>query len=257
MTPDKAWILGVLYGDAHHDVKNGRLILESGYKRTDWEFLTLWRQKLEKVYGIKCTEWRRGGRVTGYLLTSRAASNDIIKYLPSSGTYTWHVPKAIIEGSNEIQQEFLRAFFDSEAFIDKTGITVKSVNEEGLRDILQLLSTQGITSKVTGPHYEYQKKCPTCGKRMSMGRTFCGFCGSKRLKKVLRKFYLLRIGGYRNVITYAEKVGFNLTRKKKALRVLVKRKRRFIIDPNWRKAEILRAIAEGAKSCMEIAEKPI
>jgi transposase-like protein/predicted transcriptional regulator len=255
LTLDKAWILGVLCGDAHHDIKNGRLILESGNKRTDWEFLTLWRRKLEKIYGIKCAEWRRGGNVTGYVLTSRAVSNDIIRCLPSSGAYRWRVPKIIMEGSREVQREFLKAFFDSEACVDEAGITVKSVNEEGLRGIPQLLSVQGITSKITGPHYEDQKKCLVCGRRTSIGRMFCCFCGSKKLEGVIRHFYALRIDGYRNIVKYAEKVGFDLTRKREKLRALVERKRRFIVDPNWGIEEILKAIAEGAKSSMEIAKK--
>jgi predicted transcriptional regulator len=231
------------------------LILESGNKRTDWEFLTLWRRKLEKIYGIKCAEWRRGGRVIGYVLTSRAVSNDILKCLPSSGAYRWRAPKVIMEGSSEVQREFLKAFFDSEACVDEFGITVKSVNEDGLKDILQLLSIQGIASKITGPHYENQKKCLVCGRRSSIGRTSCCFCGSKKLEMVTRQFYTLRINGYRNMVKYAEKVGFDLTRKREKLKAIVERKRKFIVDPNWRIEEVLKAMAEGSKSSMEIAKK--
>jgi nucleoside-diphosphate-sugar epimerase len=33
-------------------------------------------------------------------------------------------------------------------------VIVRARNEDGLKDILQLLSIQGIASKITGPHYE-------------------------------------------------------------------------------------------------------
>jgi predicted transcriptional regulator len=46
-----------------------------------------------------------------------------------------------------------------------------------------------------------------------------------------------------------------LTRKREKLKAIVERKRKFIVDPNWRIEGVLKAIAEGSKSSMEIAKK--
>jgi hypothetical protein len=88
LTCEKTWLLGVLVGDTHLDIKNGRLILESGFKNPDKDFLEIWKQNVERIYNITCRPWKRKGKLVGYVLTSRASVNDLLRY-GRFGRYKW------------------------------------------------------------------------------------------------------------------------------------------------------------------------
>lgn len=218
LTLEKAWVLGVLAGDAHLDIKNARIILESGYKNPDKNFIQIWKDTLEKLYGIKCRPWKRLDKIVGYVLTSRGAANDLIRY-GSFGRYKWIVPSEIISANRTVKCFYLRGFFDSEGCVPKNKheITAKSVNYDGLEQIKNLLEEVGIHAKITGPHEEKQKRCLKCHKRFSINKNKCSFCGSTNLEEVSRSFYLLRICGYMDTKRFFDNVGFRLKRKQKLL----------------------------------------
>lgn len=97
-------------------------------------------------------------------------------------------------------------------------IIAKSVNYNGLKEIKNLLKEFEINARITGPHIEEQKKCLRCHRRSSINKSKCSFCGSTDFKKVKRKFYLLRIGGYVDVKRFYENIGFKLKRKQNRLK---------------------------------------
>jgi len=219
LTLEKAWILGVLAGDAHLDIKNARIILESGYKNPDKYFIQIWKDTLEKLYGIKCRPWKRLDKIVGYVLSSRRVADDLIRY-GSFGRYKWIVPSGIFNANKNIKRFYVCGFFDSEGCVprNKHEITAKSVNHEGLEQIKDLLEEFNTHAKITGPHVEKQKRCLKCHKRSSIGKKQCSFCSSTNLEKVTRKFYLLRICGYMNTKRFFVNIGFRIKRKQNILK---------------------------------------
>jgi hypothetical protein len=65
---------------------------------------------------------------------------DFFRKLGVSDSHSWTIPDSIINGSKEIQKNWLRAFFDDEADFDDNGrIRVKIVNKKGLIQVMKML----------------------------------------------------------------------------------------------------------------------
>ena len=65
---------------------------------------------------------------------------DFLKQLGVGGSHNWYIPKEIIKGSKKIKINWIRAFFDDEAYFDKNNrIRVKIVNEKGLKQLRNIL----------------------------------------------------------------------------------------------------------------------
>lgn len=65
----------------------------------------------------------------------------------------WELPYSVLD-SSESKKEWLKAFFDSEAYVGKRTIVVNSVNKKGLQQVQQLLNELEIQSRL----YEYHRK---------------------------------------------------------------------------------------------------
>ena len=74
--------------------------------------------------------------------------------LIGKNSYSWYIPEFIMNSSKNIMCNWIRAFFDDEAYIfpSRKRILVKSMNKKGLQQIVKLLSKLEISSKVTGPN---------------------------------------------------------------------------------------------------------
>ncbi len=66
--------------------------------------------------------------------------------LIGKGSYTWFIPDFIINSSNEIRLNWLKAFFDDEAYfkLKKKAIIVETVNGIGMKQISDMLTGFGI-----------------------------------------------------------------------------------------------------------------
>ena len=64
----------------------------------------------------------------------------------------WKIPNFI--NTNKLKREWLRAFFDCEAYVGQRNITVQSVNRHGLIEIQRALTEFSIESKL----YSYERK---------------------------------------------------------------------------------------------------
>lgn len=85
-------------------------------------------------------------------LDSKPVVKDLLKY-GKFGVSKWNIPP-IVFNSKENEIEWLKAYFDCEAYVHPKHIRVKSVNKKGLNQVKRLLSKLGINSKI----YEYQPK---------------------------------------------------------------------------------------------------
>ena len=62
------------------------------------------------------------------------------KQIDVGNSYNWSIPKEIRSGSENVQKNWIRAFFDDEADFDDDGrIRVKCVNKKGLIQIIEML----------------------------------------------------------------------------------------------------------------------
>ena len=85
-------------------------------------------------------------------VSSKFACFDLIK-TSKVGTHDWTVPFDFLN-YKEYKKEWLRAFFDCEAYVAKKVIQVQSVNKSGLFQVKILLEDFNIDSKI----YEYHRK---------------------------------------------------------------------------------------------------
>ena len=150
LTRMKARLIGHCIGDgAVFKTKHDYVIK---YEVKDLELLEIFREALLKVYGLEPSfYWRRSGK-TGvpiplYRLRSKLVYEDLVKHT-SYYSYLWQVPQCIKNADKSIVKEFLRALFDDEGSITRKQLRLYSVNEQGLREVQQLLKNFGIKSQI-------------------------------------------------------------------------------------------------------------
>ena len=103
------------------------------------------------------------------------------------GVHKWKIPKL---GSQECKREWLRAFFDCEAYVYKKYLRVQSVNRIGIYQVKDLLAEFNIHSNIN--RYKPNRKnhsevfMLTIGKKMDKRRykESIGFNHKIKLKKL-------------------------------------------------------------------------
>lgn len=108
-------------------------------------------EAFRRIYGKKFTI-----RNLGAYYSLRLVSMTVAKDLLADGSMTslgWSVPDWVI-GSERNSREWLRAFFDCEAYVSDTDFRVQSVNLQGLRQVAGMLGKFGINTR----EYSYQRK---------------------------------------------------------------------------------------------------
>lgn len=153
MTPEKAYVLGVLCGDGYISVKAMKLEI-----RKDEEFIEEFCKCLEEVYGLKYKHRYYGLRNSFIVdVPAQIICEDLLKH-SEFGVRKWRVPQEILESKNEkIIGCFLRGFYDSEGSVSRPAITSSSVNGEGIKQIRDMLQRLGIktTLKLNGRKKNY------------------------------------------------------------------------------------------------------
>lgn len=126
----------------------------------------------------------------------RFDSKAIIYDLLTNGSFRsleWRMPNF---NTKEETLEFIKAFFDSEAYVGKNCIRAESVNKYGLEQVKEALSAFGIESRI----YSYE-----------------------RSNKNWNINYILNIGKIENINKYARTIGFYHNRKQdKCQRILTR-----------------------------------
>lgn len=175
LTPEKAYVLGVLAGDGY--INNEVVRLEI---RKDVEFIEEFSRCVEDIYGRGYKHSYYARRNT-YVFS--ASSGIICADLNRYGrfkTFEWKAPNAILHTRNRhIISNYLKGLFDSEGSVSKYDITFSSSSKKGIWDVQALLLKLGIRSKI------YQRK----------------------------NHFVLRIGRRENVHKFKELVGFTIKRK--------------------------------------------
>jgi len=116
----------------------------------------------------------------GIICYSKVVVEDLLN-TAKFGILSWQVPFSLLK-DKRTKIEWLRAFFDSEAYVGKNNIRVQTVNERGIKEVQQLLAEFGIESK----KYTYKPR-------------------NKNWKKV----HILIIGSKDNQLKFLNTIGFN------------------------------------------------
>jgi len=145
LTPEKAYILGVLCGDGW--ISYGNRYYCIGLRCIDKDFVEEFRRNIKIVYGANCkirlVQPRNKNWSNQYVscLFSKLACEDILSYGNFKG-HNWRVPAEILNSKNiGLIGDFLRGFYDSEGHVNSRWYTLKATtsNKEGFLEILSLL----------------------------------------------------------------------------------------------------------------------
>lgn len=188
LTPEKSYILGVLCGDGYVNYKDHYISLET----ITIEFIHKFRECCIKVYGPDfcgsitptCNGKQR------IIICGKEMTEDIRKYLPGKGTFTWKVPEEINRLSEDCKISFIQGFFDSEGRVHKKySLDVTSVNRIGLSQLKKLFGSLHIKTS--------------------------------EIKSSNNKKYTLYITGKENIVKFINKIGTNIPDKLKKMKELL------------------------------------
>jgi intein/homing endonuclease len=149
----KAKILGFLAGDGHVNVrKEGHAFHHEIEFYPDIEALAQqFILAFNKLYQLKpaikkCKNYYR------IRISNKAACKDLLN-TTKFGVLRWCVPRSYFT-SSEQEAEWIRAYYDCEAHVEKKRIVLQSVNKKGILEVQRLLKKFDVESRV----YKYKRK---------------------------------------------------------------------------------------------------
>lgn len=121
-----------------------------GYYNKNQSLLDKFRVDFSKLFGVKMKS-RENREV---VIRSVKRAKWFIKNFGEFNSKEWRIPKEIKTANKNIKLEWLKAFFEDEAYDEKryNRLKTKSVNYIGLMDAKELLNSIGIFSSLTGPN---------------------------------------------------------------------------------------------------------
>lgn len=178
LTPEKAYILGVLCGDGYIDKR--RIFLEI---RKDEEFIKEFSNCMEKVYGLKYKYVYKVKRNTFlFNISAMVIAKDLLRY-GDFKTFSWNVPEDVLHSENkEVIAYYLRGMFDSEGSINTYYITLTSCSYNGLIGMSQLLAKLGIENKIKKGRYS--KLSISRKRNLKLFRDFIGFTIKRKMERL-------------------------------------------------------------------------
>lgn len=202
LTPEKAYVLGVLCGDGWVTLSKSYRI---GLSVKDKDFAMKFVESLKKSYGVKCAIYRRLRKNKNWnaqytvSFSSKRACQDVSSY----GTFNcvdWRVPKQILNSSDkQVIGYFLRGFYDSEGHVNASYYQLKATNTnwEGLKGIMALLTKFNVHFITTSKKHKNDKYKPcyevliTGSDSYKLFKKYVGF-SIKRKQKALLKLQNIR-----------------------------------------------------------------
>ncbi len=188
-----ARLCGFLVGDGSVSIrkdKNGVVHHDISFYPDSIEVATLFSATVEYLY-LKKPTFERRINYFAERMSSKIACKHLLSITPFR-SLTWKVPLKILLSDLE-RVEFLRAFFDCEAYVGKRNIQLQSINQKGLLQIRLLLNKMNVSSKI----YSHQRK----NTRWNTN-------------------YMIVISRKENIKKYAELIGFNHPVKRQKLGIL-------------------------------------
>jgi DNA-binding transcriptional regulator WhiA len=151
----KARVHGYLCGDGsvsfRRERRNEKLHCDIRFYPDHESLIAPFIAAFYRVYGKQPRVKRRKNHYA-VLVTSMMAVRDLLKD-NSFSSMEWSVP-AWIANDKRNSKEWLRAFFDAEAYVGNKRICVQCVNKHGLRQVKEMLEKFGVECK----EYSYKRK---------------------------------------------------------------------------------------------------
>jgi hypothetical protein len=122
----------------------------TGYYNKNQKLLDKFRKDFSKIFGVKMKMTKN----KSVSVRSIRIYKELIKRFGKFGSWEWRIPEIVKKSSAEIKIEWLKAFFEDEAYHEKeyNRLKTKSVNLRGLKDVKELLDFLGVFSSLTGPN---------------------------------------------------------------------------------------------------------
>jgi len=130
--------------------KDRKFIGGTGYYNNNQSLLEKFREDFSKTFDVKM-KMRKNESVT---ISSIRIFKELTKRFGNFGSKKWRIPRIIKSSKEEIKLEWLKAFFEDEAYHEKryNRMKIKSMNFYGLKDAQEILSSLGVFSSLTGPN---------------------------------------------------------------------------------------------------------
>ena len=121
-----------------------------GYYNKNQKLLEKFRKDFSKIFGVKM-KMRNNRDVS---IRSVRLFKELTDKFGKFSSREWRISKIIKDSSENIKIEWLKAFFEDEAYHEKryNRLKIKSMNNHGLKDVKDMLDSLEINSKITGPN---------------------------------------------------------------------------------------------------------
>jgi|SRR3989339_149615 len=130
--------------------KGRKFIAVVGYYNKNQKLLDKFRSDFSDLFKVKMKmRFNREVSISSHRLYDYFNDN-----FGSFKSKEWRIPEIIKNNNSSIKLEWLKAFFEDEAYDEKryNRLKIKSVNPEGLKDAKELLDSLEIESSLTGPN---------------------------------------------------------------------------------------------------------
>ena len=122
----------------------------TGYYNKNQKLLDKFREDFGKIFSVKM----RMRKNVDVCIRSVRIYNELINRFGLFGSRQWRVHNSIKHSGKEIKLEWLKAFFEDEAYHEKryNRLRIKSMGFLGLKDAKEMLDSMGIFCTLTGPN---------------------------------------------------------------------------------------------------------
>jgi hypothetical protein len=161
-----------------------RKVYSIKYCNTEKTLLNNFEKDVKSVYGLKTFFYRNEHQLRAKWVYER------LKSFGAGKSKEWFIADEIMTAKKTILKEWLKAFFDDEAYVDIRNfrICLNSVNLNGLEQIQELLRKFNINdTKILGPyHYKqfYSYRLRLLGKDVERFRVYIGFNHPKKIEEL-------------------------------------------------------------------------
>jgi len=149
----KAAICGFLAGDGSVQKRKEKRFFhhQIDFFPDDKDMMHTYIELIKAVYN-KEPSIKKNKNFYSVRINSKTIFEDLNKHA-KFGVKNWTLPKELFE-ADEAKQNWLRAFFSAEAYVNKSSIKVQTVNKEGMKEISKALDSLGVSHN----YYEYNSK---------------------------------------------------------------------------------------------------
>ncbi len=130
--------------------KGRRFFAVTGYCNNNQKLLDKFRKDFSLIFGVKM-KMRKNREVS---ISSIRIFKELKNNFGEFGSHKWRIHKSIKNSNKKIKIEWLKSFFEDEAYHEKkyNRLKTKSVNLKGLKDVKGILNSLKIFSTLTGPN---------------------------------------------------------------------------------------------------------